>query len=188
MRVTRNSTLLARYLPVLLLVFPLLTIAVTFYAALKNKSADVDACALYSETSLRDLTGYDGLFFHQSVDAAYQRLAEDKTPAPDFTGCWWRLGSEDDAFVMMQLQLFPVGDAEAKSRIDAQLVSASTMNSPLLPEALDALGEAALWSRLAGLVRWHRGDGIVLELMISEHVPHAQPGQSENHLPGLAGW
>ncbi|OOZ11319.1 hypothetical protein [Solemya velum gill symbiont] len=131
MKVTRKGTPLARYLPLFLVVFPLLTIAATFYG--------------------------------------------DSTPAPDFSGCWWRLGSEDDAFVMLQLQLFPVGDAEAKSRIDAQLASASTMTSPLLPEALDAIGEAALWSRLAGLVRWHRGDGVVLELMISEHVSHGQP-------------
>ncbi|OOZ36701.1 hypothetical protein, partial [Solemya elarraichensis gill symbiont] len=134
-----------------------------------------DACSFYSETAFRELIGQDGEFFSQSADAAYRRLADGTSAAPDFSGCWWRLGFAEDAFIMMQLQLYPVSGDEAKSRVDTQLEAARKMKSPLLPEELGGFGDAALWSRLSASVRWRYGDVVLFELIISEQVADAKP-------------
>jgi|GEM_PF-5160723 hypothetical protein len=161
-------------LSVLLLLLPLPATSASLFAELKSDPAQVDACSFYSETSFRELIGQDGEFFSQSADAAYRRLADGTKAAPDFSGCWWMLGFADDAFIMMQLQLYPVTGDEAKSRIDTQLEVAQKMKSPLLPQQLDGLGDAALWSRLAASVRWRYGEAVLIELIISEQVADAK--------------
>ena len=157
------------------LLLPLPAASASLARELHSNPAQVDACSFYSEASFRELIQHDGKFFSQSADAAYRRMADDTHDAPGFSGCWWQLGFADDGFIMMQLQLYPVDEDEAMMRVDKQLEAALKIESALLPEMLDGLGEAALWSKLAASVRWRYGDSVLIELFISEQLANTKP-------------
>ena len=141
------------------------------FEQLQSAPASVDVCSYLSEDQFRDKVAVDGDYFSQSVDQAYQRLADEQARAPSFAGCWWRIAFDNGGFIMLQLFLHPAGSEEALRRVDGQLEQAAEYDSPLLPRPVEGLGEAGFWSPLSRRLIWRQGDSVIAELMLSESAP-----------------